>query len=129
MATQIGGATSSAQCRWRGSLLVAVAAATMLVGCTTESSPAVPGDDVELVQGRQLYITQCVSCHGGSGGGGRGAKLNNGWVVDRYPEVADEVAVVTDGVRAMPGFESKLTVEEIEAVVRYTREIIDPISS
>jgi mono/diheme cytochrome c family protein len=42
--------------------------------------------------------------------------------VERYPDIADHIAVVRDRRRGMPAWEDALTPEEIEAVVRYERE-------
>lgn len=106
-------------------ILVLLALAVFIVaGCAAAESPAAPADDLELVEGRDIYIKNCANCHGGAGGGGVGSKLDDGRVVERYPEPADEIELVANGVRAMPEFDAKLTETEIEAVVRYTREIL-----
>ena len=101
-----------------------VAAALLVAGCTAGEAPGVPAGDAELVTGREVYISSCANCHGSSGQGGRGSKLDDGRVVERYPDPAEEIDLVTNGVRAMPDFGSKLSAAEIEAVVRYTREIL-----
>ena len=59
-----------------------------------------------------------MSCHGSTGGGGRGTKLNDGRVIESFDDPADQVALVTVGRGAMPGFEGRLSGEEIDAVVR-----------
>jgi mono/diheme cytochrome c family protein len=38
-----------------------------------------------------------------------------------FPNAGDEIAVVTDGRNGMPSFDGRLTTEEIEQVVEYTR--------
>ena len=38
-----------------------------------------------------------------------------------YPDVADQDAVVLEGVGGMGGFEGKLTLEQVREVVEYTR--------
>ena len=76
-----------------------------------------------LVQGRDVYSARCRSCHGSTGGGGTGPRLA-GTVEQLYPDVADQVEVVRDGRRSMPSFGGTLTDAEIEAVVRYTREVL-----
>jgi mono/diheme cytochrome c family protein len=46
-------------------------------------------------------------------------------VVAAYPDVAAQIDVVTNGKGdGMPAFADKLTAGEIEAVVRYTREVL-----
>ncbi|MDH3683792.1 MAG: cytochrome c [Acidimicrobiia bacterium] len=105
-----------------GPTLLALALAVS--GCISGDVPAAPADDAELVTGRTLFAANCVNCHGSDGGGGRGSKLNEGRLIERYPDPADQFAIVADGRRAMPSFAGKLTDAELDAVVRYTREII-----
>ncbi len=94
------------------------------LGCSVGVAPDAPADDPVLVQGRTIYIESCMNCHGSAGGGGRGSKLNEGRVLEAYPDPADQTAVVAVGAEAMPGFDEKLTTDEIDAVVRYTREVL-----
>jgi|TARA_B100001750_G_scaffold41809_1_gene30485 mono/diheme cytochrome c family protein len=42
----------------------------------------------------------------------------------RFPLLADQVMVVSDGQGSMPGFGGRYDPEELEAVVRYTREVL-----
>jgi len=42
----------------------------------------------------------------------------------RFPVLADQVKVVADGRSLMPGFGGRYSPEELEAVVRYTREVL-----
>jgi mono/diheme cytochrome c family protein len=73
--------------------------------------------------GAEVYSARCASCHGSTGGGGIGPRLSGGAVVDAYPEISDEIAVVTDGKGRMPSFEDRLSPKEIEQVVEYTRTL------
>ncbi|HUF84894.1 MAG TPA: cytochrome c [Acidimicrobiia bacterium] len=74
--------------------------------------------------GAEVYSSSCATCHGSDGGGGVGPRLAGGAVVDAYPNVADEIAVVTDGTSGgMPGFGDRLSAEEIEQAVEYTRNL------
>jgi mono/diheme cytochrome c family protein len=70
--------------------------------------------------GASIYSASCATCHGAGGQGGVGPALA-GNVVDEFPDVADEIAVVTNGRGGMPSFGSRLTDEEIAQVVEYTR--------
>lgn len=109
----------------RASFVLMVAAIAFLTAaCVQQEVPAAPLDNPQLVQGQEIWAKNCSSCHGGSGQGGRGSKLNEGLVLERMPNVEDEVQVVTDGRGAMPGYGSRLTASEIEAVVAYTREVL-----
>ena len=70
--------------------------------------------------GQAIFATRCTSCHGADGGGGFGPTLA-GVVVQRYPNPADQEAVVASGRGSMPSFAGTLTPEQISAVVAYTR--------
>jgi mono/diheme cytochrome c family protein len=101
----------------------------LLSACSGGEPPAVPEDadgsqDSVLVMGRDVYGERCAACHAADGSGKRGPKLADGRVVERYPEVEEQIIVVSDGSGGMPAFGSKLTEAEIEAVVRYTREVL-----
>ncbi len=103
------------------STVSAVVLALTLTACVGDA-PAVDGSDPVLVQGRQLYIGNCIGCHGADGGGGTGSKLNEGTVVANYPDIADQIRFVAEGKNQMPAFAGKLSDAELEAVTRYTRE-------
>lgn len=114
----------------RSALLCRVILATLvlLAGCAGESPDVPIGPDGEadevLLGGRDVYGARCARCHGASGGGGTGPKLSDGSVVDAYPEIDDQFALVLEGKNAMPSFANRLSSEEIDAVVRYTREVL-----
>ena len=111
-------------------LLAALIAVIAAAGaCAADDVPEVPVGpdgfpDRELVAGRQVYIDRCANCHGNDGGGGRGTRISDGRMVTQYPNIADQVEIIVDGVRAMPAFEEVLDAGEIIAVVRYTREVL-----
>ena len=73
--------------------------------------------------GAELYSANCARCHGSDGGGGFGPQLSDGQVVDEFPDVLDETAVVTDGEGSMPAFGDRLSPTEIDDVVEYTRSL------
>ena len=110
-------------------LLIVAIAAGAAGACAADDVPEVPvgaggSVDPELVAGRRVYIDRCANCHGNDGGGGRGTKLSEGLMVNRYPDIDDQIEIVTDGVRGMPAFEEVLDTGRILAVVRYTREVL-----
>jgi mono/diheme cytochrome c family protein len=76
-----------------------------------------------LAQGQQIYKANCATCHGQAGGGGIGPKLA-GLVEKRYPDIADQEAVIINGRSSMPKFGNRLSAEEINAVARYEREAL-----
>lgn len=110
-------------------MLLRILVVVVLSGSCAGDPPEVPlGPDGQpdpvLAQGRAVYAGHCASCHGRSGGGGQGPRLNNGAVVENYPDIVDQVAVVADGRGTMPSFAERLTGRQIDAVTRYTREVL-----
>lgn len=99
-----------------------VIAAMAITACSTADTPAAPTDPV-LAQGQQLYLANCASCHGRSGGGGLGPKLS-GIVAERYPNIADQEAVILNGRGSMPAFKTRFDQAQLDAVTRYTREAL-----
>lgn len=112
--------------RTKHTLRLAVAGVALVLGvsaCT--QAPELPeGADAQLVEGRNVWQARCATCHGPDGGGGTGPRLNEGRVLERFADPADQVAIIENGKGNMPSFSSVLTEEEIEAVIRYTREIL-----
>lgn len=97
--------------------------------CSSGSVPEVPAGpngepDPVLVAGRRVYADRCANCHGVRGQGGRGPSLTGDSMLESYPAAADQIEVVADGKSTMPGFSDTLTPAEIEAVVRFTREVL-----
>jgi mono/diheme cytochrome c family protein len=105
-----------------GAVVVVTAVVLLAAACGGQSAPATPSDPV-LAQGQQIYNRNCASCHGKGGNGGMGKKLA-GVVANEYPNIADQEAVIAGGRGSMPAWKDKLTPEEIEAVARYTREVL-----
>ena len=97
--------------------------------CSSGSVPEVPAGpdgapDPVLVAGRRVYADRCANCHGVRGQGGRGPSLTGDSMAEAYPAAADQIEVVAEGKSTMPGFSDALTPAEIEAVVRFTREVL-----
>lgn len=103
--------------------LILTVGSALAVACTSGSTPAAPSDDPALVEGQRIYSSNCASCHGSKGDGGYGKKLA-GVVATKYPNVDDQIAIITNGKGAMPSFSQKLSPEQIAAVTRYTREVL-----
>jgi len=106
-----------------GAVAVAIFLVMLFLNDPT-SPPAAPAEAIQAaggIDGAQVYKERCSGCHGGDGSGGIGPRLA-GRVVAKYPDPADQIAVVTNGRRGMPAFGQRLTPEEIAAVVAYTRE-------
>jgi mono/diheme cytochrome c family protein len=108
--------------------LATVLAVVLTAVSCAGSPPEVPAGpdglpDPVLVVGRDVFGARCASCHGSGGGGGTGPRLA-GKVLEDYPDAADQAVVIADGRQSMPAFGGTLSDEEIEAVVRYTREVL-----
>lgn len=86
-------------------------------------TPAATVDAAGGVDSGELYGSGCAGCHGGDGSGGIGPRLL-GRVVEQFPDPAAQIAVVTDGRRGMPAFATRLTEDEIAAIVEYTRTLL-----
>lgn len=71
--------------------------------------------------GQELYDNRCAGCHGAEGQGSIGPALGNGEATKNFPNAADEVKVIVTGRGGMPSFGSRLSAEEIRAIVDYTR--------
>ncbi len=106
----------------------------LLLGLLSASCATSPGaplgpdgqPDAVLQQGLDIYGAQCAQCHGRQGQGGRGKKLDAGRSLERYPQATDMADVVTNGLNAgMPSFADKLDPTEVNAVVRYVREVLN----
>jgi mono/diheme cytochrome c family protein len=95
----------------------AVTVLFLFAGCDSESA-----DTAASAPGADVFAANCASCHGSDGGGSAGPDLADGAMVDAYPAIEDEIAVITEGSPTMPAFADRLTPEEIEAVAAYTRD-------
>lgn len=72
--------------------------------------------------GQTIFATRCSVCHGpGGNGSNQGPPLTG--IGQFFPDDASPlIGLVTNGGTNMPEFGSKLTAEEIEAVVQYVVE-------
>ncbi len=114
---------------WAAAALVVGAAVLGLSGCAGTEAPDVPADaggapDAELAAGRDVWVASCSRCHGGDGSGGAGPNVQGPWGEDRSPDATEMTRIVVEGRGAMPGFGSSLDDSEVEAVVRYMREVL-----
>ena len=108
---------------------MAVLAGALVLGACAGETPEVPVGpdgqvDDELVLGRDIYSRRCANCHGAGGGGGTGPKLADGAVIEAYPEPAAQREIIAEGRNGMPAYAGALSSAELDAVVRYTREVL-----
>jgi mono/diheme cytochrome c family protein len=98
--------------------VVAAVAALAAVVMLFANQPS--GGGAASSPGASVFAANCASCHGADGSGGIGPRLA-GKVATKYPDAADEVAVVTGGRGGMPSFGGDLRDEQIQQVVDFTR--------
>ena len=99
--------------------LVAVAIAVVLLFANEPDSAST----APTTPGAQLYASTCAGCHGADGGGGTGPQLAGGAAAKRFPDVADQIAFVSEGSGSMPAFGGQLSPAQIRDVVEYTRTL------
>lgn len=84
--------------------------------------------EVAVLNGSEIYKTNCSECHGATGEGAeKGIPLTSGHALDHSE--ADFLKTVSDGKgkkkdNEMPAFRDKLTPEQIKEVVSYVRNDI-----
>ena len=78
--------------------------------------------------GADLFKTKCATCHGASGAGdttmGKSMKLKDLGSADVQGQSdADLTSVIAKGKKPMPGYEGKLTNDQIQDLVKYIRTL------
>ena len=106
-------------------VLVVIAAAVFVILLFTNEpdSGSSAGGGGNASPGAALYASNCARCHGSDGGGGLGPQLSDGKAAEDFPDVADQIAFVSEGEGGMPGFGDDLSPAEIRQVVEYTRTL------
>ncbi|HEX9258596.1 MAG TPA: cytochrome c [Acidimicrobiales bacterium] len=102
--------------------LVMTAAFAILLFVNEPAKPAPVPKVGTANAGSAIFASRCASCHASDGSGGFGPALGNGVSVGRFPNAADQIAVVKGGRGSMPSFAGSLTDEQIAAVVAFTRD-------
>jgi cytochrome c oxidase cbb3-type subunit 3 len=132
-----GPAIDPAVARAVGVALVAVLAVAALAYALLRRPAGPPPADIAgdplLVEGREIYLNRCVSCHGEKGRGdgpiAKGMKPPVGDLTDRtwkHGDRPDQVlAVVSDGVKdtTMPGWGRVLDRQGVRAVTAYVHRL------
>ena len=108
-------------------LLAAVATVVLLFAYRPKapSQPAAATTEVSgslLDQGQGLFSANCAACHGARGEGGVGPALHGPDLVRRFPNASLQIGLVSNGFGGMPAWKDRLTPEQIQAVVLYTRQ-------
>src|SRR5262245_62872816 len=98
--------------RRRFAMTALVVVLVLVVGGAVAACGGGGSAEARPTTGRAIYKANCATCHGADGQGFVGPALA-GLMVDKYPNVDDQIAVVTDGRRSMPSFGGRLTAAEI----------------
>lgn len=104
--------------------VVACILVVVIVG--SGGSDETPNSTSGPIDAEALYAQHCANCHAIDGSGAIGPQVNDGRVVRRFPDIDDQIAVITDGVPntpAMPPFDDVLSDAEIRAVAEYERSL------
>ncbi len=106
-------------------LVAAVFAISLTAAACAGSAPEVPVGadgtiDPELQVGRDVYAENCKSCHGANGDRRSDSDLTK-LDSDDIDSFAD---IVSNGLRRMPAFAAAFTDEQLDAVVRYSIEVL-----
>ena len=102
-------------------ILALIGAAFTVLQLFVKDPPPLTLSAADAANGAEIYQQVCAGCHGSKGEGQYGKQLNDGAVLQSFPQKADEVRIVLKGRGLMPGFESTLTPPQVEAVVEFTR--------
>jgi cytochrome c oxidase cbb3-type subunit 3 len=82
------------------------------------AAPAVAETPAAVSGGQELYAKHCASCHGAKGEGAFGPDLSGEYKYGKTNQaVVESIAAGRPG--NMPGFEDKLTVDEIKALTDF----------
>jgi len=104
-------------------MVAPLSAAVMLFtldGAVSSRQPSESLDPALVAEGSEVYVAFCQACHGTNGQGGTGPALA-GDLIERFPNVAVQRAIILSGPNAMPSFAARLTDRQIDAVIAFTR--------
>jgi mono/diheme cytochrome c family protein len=100
-------------------VVVTLATTGLVAACSDDGG----GGGDQSLPGAAIFRASCASCHGSSGEGGFGRKIDDGLLEQRYPDIEDQMTVIREGNGSMPAWGGKLTEEQIRQVAEYTRTL------
>ncbi len=90
-------------------------------GSKEHSMPTVDSSvQTSSIDGKTIYIRECVLCHGERGDKGVAGSAN---LTQSLLSLDERIYVIKNGRGIMQPFKNKLTPGELEAVARYTQEL------
>jgi mono/diheme cytochrome c family protein len=91
-------------------------------GATEEPAPAESGGSGDAANGQDVYVANCLPCHGPDGAGGAvGPTLVDGEVAVQPDDFYREVIAKGREGTAMPGWGDQLSTQQIEDVIAFLR--------
>lgn len=90
----------------------------LLVACTGTTNKA--NLSVEEIDGKEIYNTYCVACHGKNGNLGASGAKN---LQESTMSLEERIEIITNGKKIMSPFKHVLEENEIEAVARYIENL------
>ncbi len=113
-----------------GACLCFVAIVLAPIGCTQRER------DPSFQQGQEIFRADCIACHGPNGSGvlySKSALNNSAFVTGNPEEVIAVILFGRTGSGSMPGWQTKLTDQEVAAVATYIRQAwsnqADPVTA
>jgi cytochrome c6 len=106
----------------------ATPASTAPAAAATTAQTTAPANDAAATDGKELYSTKCQICHKDTGKGGKvtvegkdlkPADLTSAKMASRADDKLAEMVSEGSPEDGMPAFKSKLSAEQIKAVVQY----------
>lgn len=89
--------------------------------CSGSSDTAHNRNDTGEPDGKKIYKTYCKLCHGAKGGLGINGAAN---LKKSEMELAERIAIITNGKTTMTPFKGTLTEKQIEAVAEYSMTLV-----
>jgi mono/diheme cytochrome c family protein len=104
-----------------GVQVLTVAAALVTVVLLAVASPTSASvDSPDASAGAEIFSARCSGCHGADGGGGVGPRLAGEGALSRFDALDQVERFVNAGVPGrMPGFETRLSADDVRAVAGY----------
>jgi len=81
---------------------------------------SVNNGEVEAIDGKKIYKTYCVTCHGAQGNMGVAGAFD---LTTSSLSLEERIMVITKGRNTMTPFESVLSPEKIKAVAEYSVQL------
>jgi glucose/arabinose dehydrogenase len=109
-------------------LLIIAGLGVVIAGLVLAKTPETIKTEISNTKkSAQLYQQNCADCHGGNLEGGMAANLSDDtWVTDKNPDALAALIQTGNEELGMPAFGDRLSAGEIEGLVRYVSNYVEP---